>query len=281
MKLLACIDLSEYASSVCDHAAWLATRLDGSVELLHILQRKDAMTARNDLSGALGLGAKSSLLEELVAIEEAEAKLARENGKALLAVSIERLRGAGVNSIEAVHRHGGIVETIIEREQDADMVVIGKRGASADFAEGHLGSKVERVIRESIRPVLVASRTFRPIHRAMIAFDGGLSARKAVSFAATSALFADVAITVVLVGKETDRSRDALRWATEVLGERCSRAETVAGDVDATLLAEARHRQADLVIMGAYGHSPLRSLIVGSTATAMMQGLGLPILLFR
>ncbi|HWH17738.1 MAG TPA: universal stress protein, partial [Allosphingosinicella sp.] len=96
MKLLACIDLSQYAASVCDHAAWVATRLGGAVELLHVIQRKDAMAARQDLSGALGLGAKSTLMEELVSIEEAEAKLAREQGRALLAASEERLRSAGV-----------------------------------------------------------------------------------------------------------------------------------------------------------------------------------------
>lgn len=34
-------------------------------------------------------------------------------------------------------------------------------------------------------------------------------------------------------------------------------------------------------VMGAYGHSPLRSMIVGSTTTAMIRRLTLPVLLFR
>lgn len=127
IKLLACIDLSPYAHSVCDHAAWVATRLSAAVELLHVIQRKDAVAARHDLSGALGLGAKSTLMEELVSIEETEAKLAREQGRALLATSEQRLKLAGVREVTTVHRHGGIVETVIEREVDADLVVIGKR----------------------------------------------------------------------------------------------------------------------------------------------------------
>lgn len=281
LKLLACIDLSQYAASVCDHAAWVATRLDASVELLHVIQRNDAMMARHDLSGALGLGAKSTLMEELVSIEETEAKLAREQGKALLRVSEERLKAAGVGRIATLHRHGGIVETVIEREAEADLVVIGKRGASADFASGHLGSKVERVVRESIRPVLVANRAFKPIERALIAFDGGQSARKAISFAATSPLFDELEIHVVMVGSDNDRNRAAMRWASEVLGDRCKRSEIIGGDVDGALKADAGQCRADLLVMGAYGHSPLRSMIVGSTTTAMIRGLTLPVLLFR
>lgn len=281
LKLLACIDLSQYAPSVCDHAAWVATRLDASVELLHILQRKDATMARHDLSGALGLGAKSSLMEELVSIEEAEAKLAREHGRVLLAASEERLRNGGVKTVTSLHRHGGIVETIIEREEDADLVVIGKRGASANFAKGHLGSKVERVVRQSVKPVLVASRAFRPIERALIAFDGGQSARKAVSFVATSPLFEGIEVSLVMVGSENDKNRDAIRWASEVLGDRCKRAEVIAGDVEGTLKSTSDQYQANLVVMGAYGHSPLRTMIVGSTTTAMIRGLTLPVLLFR
>ncbi len=280
-KLLACIDLSQYAASVCDHAAWVATRLGGSVELLHIVQRKDAMAARHDLSGALGLGAKSALMEELVSIEETQAKLAREQGRALLAASEQRLRESGVEAVAAVHRHGGIVETVIEREADADLVVIGKRGASANFAKGHLGSKVERVVRQSVKPVLVANRAFKPIGRVLIAFDGGQSARKAVNFVATSSLFQDVEVHLLLVGADNEKHRDSLRWATEVLAERCARAEIVAGDVEGSLKADAERIGAGLLVMGAYGHSPLRSMIVGSTTTAMLSRLPLPVLLFR
>ncbi len=280
MKILACIDASQYATSVVDHAAWAALRLDAAVEVLHVIQRKDAVAARHDLSGAVGLGAKSGLMEELTRIDEAEGRLAREQGKLLLQAADARLKAAGVRS-ETCHRHGGIVETVIEREADADLVVIGKRGASADFAKGHLGSKVERVVRQSVKPVLVASRGFRKIERALIAFDGGPSARKAVSLAATSPLFDGVALHVVVAGPETDRNRDALRWAREVLGQRCERAEIVAGDADGVLVAEAAQGGADMVIMGAYGHSPLRAMIVGSTTTAIIRGVMLPVLLFR
>jgi nucleotide-binding universal stress UspA family protein len=37
----------------------------------------------------------------------------------------------------------------------------------------------------------------------------------------------------------------------------------------------------DLLVMGAYGHSAIRQFIVGSTTTAMIRTVKIPVLLFR
>jgi nucleotide-binding universal stress UspA family protein len=37
----------------------------------------------------------------------------------------------------------------------------------------------------------------------------------------------------------------------------------------------------DLLVMGAYGHSSIRQFIVGSTTSAMMRTVKIPVLLFR
>lgn len=281
-KLLACIDASQYATSVCDHAAWAAMRLSASVELLHVIQRKDAVAARHDLSGAVGLGAKSSLMEELTRIDEQEARLAREQGKVLLHAAEDRLRDAGLESVTTTHRHGGIVETIIEREADADLVVIGKRGASADFAKNHLGSKVERVVRSSIRPVLVASRAYRPIETVVLAYDGGPSARKALDFVAGSPLFAKLQIRIVMAGPDDDAHRSQLAGAASRVPDAANvTTHLQRGSAEEVIAGQIREHGGNMLVMGAYGHSPLRAMIVGSTTTAMMRTCQVPVLLFR
>lgn len=282
-KLLACIDASLYATSVCDHTAWAARRLGGSVELLHVIQRKDAVASRHDLSGAVGLGAKSQLMEELARIDEQEGRLAREQGKLLLQTAEARLREHGVEHITLLHRHGGIVETVIEREADADLVVIGKRGASADFAKGHLGSKVERVVRSSIRPVLVASRAFHPIETIVVAYDGAASSKKAVEFIATSPLFAGLQIHLVMAGSDDEAHRSKLAEASaqlETTGLSVT-SDLRRGSAEEAIAAHIKERGGDMLVMGAYGHSPLRTMIVGSTTTAMMRTCQVPVLLFR
>lgn len=279
MKLLACLDFSQYATSVTDHAAWLAGGSDAHITLLHVIQRTDAVEARRDLSGAIGLGARSGLMAELVAIEGEKSRIEREQGAALLDGAAERLKDAGITDVETLQRHGDIVETVVAQEEEADLVVIGKRGEHADFAKGHLGGVVERIVRQSVRPVLVASRAFEPIDTVLVAYDGGESAARALDFVATAERFADCKVHVVTVGG--DKAEDRLADAAEILGERLASTNARSGNVEAAIREEAETLGADLLVMGAYGHSPLRRLILGSTTSAMLRALSKPVLLFR
>lgn len=278
-KVLACIDASPYGVSVTEHAAWAAQRLDAAVEVLHVIQRDGAVAERHDLSGTVGLGAKSSLLEELVQIDEAHSRLAREHGKLLLEGAQERLIAAGIAEVETTHRHGGVVETVIEREADADLVVMGKRGESSEFAAEHLGSRIERVVRESIRPVLVASRQFTAPERAMIAFDGGKSAKQAVEFVRSSPLFEGVELDLVLAGRAGGFREEQMSWAEQQLPR--AKAHRLEASPDEAIPKFVAENGVGLLIMGAYGHSPLRRFIVGSTTTTMLRRCQIPVLMFR
>lgn len=279
--ILAAIDASGYAASVCELAAWAARRLARPIELLHVVQRKDAVAERHDLSGAIGLGVKSSLLEELTRLEEADSRLQVERGRILLAACKERLHVAGVDDVRLLHRHGGIVETILEREADARIVVIGKRGASHEFATDHIGSKIERVVRASNRPILIASRAVEPPSHAVLAYDGSPAARRALERCANSPLFADLPVHVVVAGADDARHRAMRDDAVATLDGRDVTATLDSGkpeDVIADVVAAA---PGGLLMMGAYGHSPLRTLIVGSTTTALIRTVRVPVLLMR
>lgn len=280
--ILACIDASTYARSVVDLAAWAAGRLKAPVELLHVVQRKDAVAARNDHSGAIGLGVKTELLEELTRIEATSARLAVEEGRILLDAGIDRLRAAGVKATP-LHRHGGIVETIIEREAEASLVVIGKRGASGEFATDHIGSKVERVARASTRPVLVASREVAAPQTVVVAYDGSAAAQKAVVFVASSPLFAGLPVHIVMAGADNATRRSRLDAALASLSGRSEAPQCCLVDDNAEKVIGdhmLQHRNA-ILVMGAYGHSPLRTLIVGSTTTTMIRTVHVPVLLVR
>lgn len=216
--VLACVDASSYADSVCDLAAWASRRLAIPVELLHVVQRSDAVAARGDLSGAIGLGVKTSLMEELVQLEAADARLKVERGRLLLAAGERRLREGGAFEVRTLHRHGGIVETILEREEGARVVVIGKRGASHEFASGHTGSKLERVVRASSKPVLVASREYAEPRNIVFAYDASPAAERALGRLATSTLFSGLPVNIVMADTDNDTHRRALESAAVRLG---------------------------------------------------------------
>lgn len=278
-RILACIDASAYATSVVDLAAWAATRLGADVELLHVVQRRDAVASRNDHSGAIGLGVKSELLEELTRIEEAAGRLAIEEGRILLDAGGARLTARGI-AVAPLHRHGGIVETIVEREADAALVIIGKRGASGAFATDHIGSKVERVVRASDRPVLIASRDAAAPDAVVIAFDNSPAACRAVRHVATSPLFHGLPVHLVMAGPDDGRHRERLGAAAAAL-PACAGTVLRDGKVDAVIGDHIAAHPGAMLVMGAYGHSPLRTLIVGSTTTTMIRTVRAPVLLVR
>jgi nucleotide-binding universal stress UspA family protein len=153
-KILALVDGSAYAQSVCDFAAWAATRTAAEVELLHVLGRRKTASTPADLSGSLDADERDELLKELASLDEQKAKLALRRGRILLDDAKARLQTAQVEKVSTKLRHGDLVETVVEFEADADLVVMGKRGEAADFAKGHLGSNLERVGRSSRKPLL-------------------------------------------------------------------------------------------------------------------------------
>jgi len=163
------------------------------------------------------------------------------------------------------------------------LVIVGKRGEAADFAKLHLGSNLERVVRSSSKPVLVAARVFTPVKRFLIAFDGGPSAIKAVDHIAKGKLFNDLECRMLMVGTETPAARKQLDDAADLLR---GNGYTVEAEIDQgqpdDLIAKCVEADAiNLVVMGAYGHSRIRSLIIGSTTTEMVRSCKVPVMLFR
>ncbi|MBA3448247.1 MAG: universal stress protein [Pseudaminobacter sp.] len=281
-KLIALVDGSIYAKSVCDHAAWIAARTAATIELLHVLGRRETGNTA-DLSGNIALGARTALLEELSALDEQRGKLAQQRGRAILDDAKIAIEANGITAVTTRLRIGDLVDTVAEREAGADIVVIGKRGEAADFARLHLGSNLERIARVSHKPVFVASRAFKPIGRFLIAYDGGASTMKAVDYVARSPLFAGLACRLLMVDADTEEARKRLADAKAILqgaGYEVD-ASVLQGQPEKVIASMVETEKIDLLVMGAYGHSRIRNLIIGSTTTEMIRSCKIPIMLFR
>jgi nucleotide-binding universal stress UspA family protein len=282
-KLLALVDGSIYSQSICDYAAWIAHRTLASVELLHVLGRRDVSSAPADFSGNLDVDARDTLLAELASLDEQKAKLSQKRGRAILIEAKARILAAGIANVSTRLRHGDLIETVNELEADSDLVVLGKRGEAADFAKLHLGSNLERIVRASQKPVIVACRSFHPVKRFLIAFDGGPSSLKAVDHIAHGTLFPGLECHLLTVGSETAEAQDALGYAGRRLRDAgyAVEANLIQGQPDTAIGAYVEAQSIDLLVMGAYGHSRLRNLIIGSTTTEMIRSCKIPVMLFR
>ncbi|WP_295071975.1 universal stress protein [Tabrizicola sp.] len=281
-RIIALVDGSIYSASVCDHAVWVAGRTGAPVELLNVLGRHEGPQTQ-DLSGAIRLGAHSALLKELSDLDAQRSKLMAQRGRAILEDAQAILIRDGVAEIATRLRHGDIVETVDEAAKDAAMILIGKRGEAANFAKGHLGSNLERIVRASSLPVLVAPRAFKPIAKVLLAYDGGGSARKAVDHIARNPLFAGLAVHVVTVGSASPEVTKGLADAAARLQGAGFSVQTavIQGQPDTALGQMVESDGFDMVVMGAYGHSRIRGLIIGSTTTQMIRSCKVPVLLIR
>lgn len=280
--LMALVDGSAYSESVCRHAGWIARRTGAQVKLYHVLDPRTAR-AQSDLSGSIKLGARSDLLEKLSALDEQHARLAQAHGRAILEDAKALVEGDGLENVVTRLRNGDIVETVAAKEQAVDMILIGKRGEAAGLEAPHLGSNFERIVRASHKPVFVANRAFRPIRRVLIAYDGGVSSMKAVDYVARDALFQDLDVVVATVGAETSETRRAMDDARATLTAGGHTAETriLQGTPGRVLDDLVEQSKIDLLVMGAYGHSRIRTLVVGSTTTEMIRTCRIPVVLVR
>lgn len=283
MSVLACIDRSRFASSVCDHAVWSAINLGASIELLHVIERHPRPVRSADHSGRLGVDTSESLLAELVSIDERRNRLAHETGRILLEAAAKRVRASGMEQVTQRLVHGDLIRHLENHETDHDLLVIGRSGEAEDPSEHHLGRNLERVIRTTHQPVLVVPDSFRSVRTFLFAYDGARSAGAAVMFLVETGFLKGQEGQLLLVGDGTGEAfnhlADAIRHfaaAGHVL------TPTVRdGDPQQVILETIEREAIDLLVMGSYGHSRIRSLVVGSTTTEVLQRCDVPLLVVR
>ncbi len=282
-RVLACVDQSHFADHVADYGAWVARRLALPLELLHILDRHPEIASASNHSGAIGIDAQEQLLSTLSEQDESRSRAAREAGRIFLARLRERAEAAGAAQTDMRQRHGELQDTLSEQEANVRVFVLGRRGRSAEATQRDLGRNVERVVRALRKPILAVTDSFREPESALIAFDGSSLTRRGVELVAASPLFRGMPIHLVMAGKLQRDADKQLAWATELLeaaGFTVS-AAALPGDPESVIAREVLERNIDILIMGAYSHSPLRSLVFGSKTTDLLRAARVPVLLLR
>ncbi|MAF63823.1 MAG: hypothetical protein CL680_20490 [Blastomonas sp.] len=175
-----------------------------------------------------------------------------------------------------------IKRTTLMRER-ASRICGGQGGlTSAPSKVSGERSMIERVVRASIKPVMIVSRTFAEPDHVVFAYDASPSAKRALERLANSPLFAGLPVTIVMAEASVEAKAAALKDAEAVFAPDHP-VTTVfdpgkAKKVIPRVVASAGN---PLLLMGAYGHSPIRNLIVGSTITEMIRTTHAPVLLVR
>lgn len=286
--IVACVDGSPHADGVCALAAWASEQTSAMVQLLHVITPESEATTTAELSGSIGLGAKSALLEELAKVDEERGRLEQKKGQLMLHHAQEELERRGITDFKTIHRRGSLVDTlsdIVPQDAATSLIIMGRRGEQEAAAQQHLGSNLERVARSLHTPLLVTRRDPAiPRERFLIAYDGSESAEKAVRFAETSPLLKGMTCHVLYAGSNTPAHFRMLEQVEERLQQAGYSVEVVlrqTQQIEASILDYINGHDLELLLMGAYGHSRLRSLFLGSTTGAIIRATAVPVMLFR
>lgn len=282
-KVLACVDRSPCAGHVTDYAAWAARRMNAPLELLHVIDRHPEIGSGDDHSGSIGFNAQEMLLTELAERDAQRARDERDQCRLFLHALRERAISAGVRNSDMRQRHGELEATLTEQEGGVRLFVLGRRGESAETTQRDLGRNVKRVVRALHKPILTVTENFKEPHRVMIAFDGGSVTRRGVEMVAASPLFCGLPVHLLMSGKESRDAPKQLEWAKATLETAGFEviASLVPGDAERIIARTVREQDIDMLIIGAYAHSPLRSLLFGSKTSDLLRSSKIPTLLLR
>lgn len=280
-KVLICTDGSHYGNICSEYGGWLAARLQSPVEVLYVTDlRQFEVPLIADLSGSLGIQPYQAILGQLQELEGSKAEVILNAAEKSVRTTFPEVQ------LTKTHKTGLLIDSLGDLEKDASFVLMGKRGERSGFASEHLGSTVERAVRASSKPCFVTSRSFRAPKKMLLAYDGGKSGQKAAAFLAASEAFKDIELHIVIVAEDTGVEEEALghlRAAEQRLNQAgyttvCHMLHGTPEDAIAEYVAA---QDLHLLIMGAYGHSRIRHLFIGSTTTEMIRRCLVPVMLFR
>jgi nucleotide-binding universal stress UspA family protein len=170
----------------------------------------------------------------------------------------------------------------------ADLIVIGQLDAY-DSQAGLLRARPEEVTMLAGRPTLVVPFTghFEPIGTGVvIGWDASREAARAVGDAMPLLGRAEKVTVLTIDAEESPFGHGEIPGADIALylarhGVKAEVEHTVSAGIGIgnTLLSRAADYQANLLVMGAYGHSRMRELLLGGATRTVLTSMTLPVLM--
>ncbi|MDO9500832.1 universal stress protein [Falsiroseomonas sp.] len=274
--LLVHLDGTEAAAKRLDFAAALAARHDAHLIGLHAVEASLPIGLTGNLASAT-LGELAERVRAEVAVSATRSRTAFE----------EKLRRDGLRG-EWRETDTLPAEMVVLHARYADMTVLGQPDpANPDVRLDE--AILEQALFQSGRPVLMvpyAGHFRKAPERVLVAWKAGREAARAVHDA-MPLLRAAREVKVLAINPRNgiggdgevpavDLALHLARHGVQATAEHLVTDEVPAADL---LLNEAADSDAGLIVMGAYGHSRLRQLILGGVTRGILARMTVPVLM--
>jgi len=192
-------------------------------------------------------------------------------------------------SSEGVEQSSEVVEgiaddRIVERGQQADIIVLGRDGQDAPYRTGLIGSTANGVMRKTAKSTLIVPTTGQHGGPLVLAFDGSPGSRIAANVAVQIATRLGEPIHVFVDSKDKGRAVarfDEVRGIVGSLPVPVHEISSTLGRPDVKIVDSAREARAGLIVMGAYGRNRITDYFLGSNAAAVARTSPVAVLLAR
>jgi nucleotide-binding universal stress UspA family protein len=181
-------------------------------------------------------------------------------------------------------KDSSVSEIVLREARTVDLVFALQ--SDPNWSLSDLSDVAETLVFEGGRPVLIVpnhGNVSLPPKRVVLAWDGGREAARAAADAVGMLIGADAVkvVTVGTVGTETDPLEESVLAALQRHNVRCHQ-QTVHiawESTGANLLSAAHDFNADLLVMGGYGHSRLREMFLGGVTQHVLDHARIPVLM--
>jgi nucleotide-binding universal stress UspA family protein len=244
---------------------------------------------------ALGEGVSGALVEQIMEMVEQESRSHRTRARHAFDAALAEAGATLADTADGTSRVTGQFREAVGAQEDvavtqarlADLSVMAQVGETAG---GEALLMLEAILLDSARPLLVVPPAFHAGASAgaslgrhiALAWNGSRESAQAVAQALPLLKTAET-VTVIAVGTAKTSGAagrdlaDYLAWHGITAQLRQPAAE--GRPVGALLLATAEAAGADLLVLGGYGHSRLREMILGGVTRHVLYNAALPVLL--
>ncbi|MGM0609338.1 MAG: universal stress protein [Candidatus Muiribacteriota bacterium] len=283
-NILLAMDNSSYSKNALEMSVNVAREIGARINILYVIENKMLYhpfvpVVFNPVMDGYDLG------DDYTKIYEQTRENIKKFGKKAIEEAEEYCKKNGVDHL-CFMREGILSEEINSLAVDNDVVVMGIFGHSAKFTGGLLGSAVEEVVRTCNKPVLLAPDKVNNFKKIVVAFDNSKFSNKVLKLAFwmdkiwNHNLEFEI-FTVVTNKEEQEKFNEIIDGLVSEKGENFKKRILLSENKVEMIINHSVESEADLLMMGAFGHGRIRELILGGTTSEIIRKIRIPVFLYR
>ncbi len=279
-KILIALDGSKSSEYAAQFGYLFASKLGASLAGQHVVDPRTAdLLIDPEFASELGLSVSNETTEKVIT--------ALQKIGTLILKLFEDEAAKHSLKVETFRDEGYVVYEVMNRLPEYDLAIVGHRRNPEQVFPGQvmIGSKAERIALASKKPVLIAAASPQAFDQILVAFDGSEASIGALLMAEQLAKAINKPLKATYISVTTEsmvEAQYAVAQGENYLKEKWNEPVfSIDVGLPADVLLDQAARTKSLLVLGAYGFRTQDQLVMGTTATHVIQKTQSSVLIYR